>query len=69
MIRENELIAQFAVLERQVLTNWIEEGVSSRSATTRATCLTRSTNLAWPSLATCTIAWVWSMRACLSSSP
>ena len=27
MIRENELIAQFAYLERQVLLTWIEEGV------------------------------------------
>lgn len=27
MIRENELIAQFTVLERQVLLTWIEEGV------------------------------------------
>ena len=27
MIRETELIAQFTVLERRVLTTWIEEGV------------------------------------------
>jgi chaperone modulatory protein CbpM len=27
MIRESELIAQFTVLERRVLTTWIEEGV------------------------------------------
>lgn len=27
MIRENDLIAQFAVLEHQVLITWIEEGV------------------------------------------